>query len=244
MRLIDSSMRVPPRSLTPQESASVAASRPIFTHEAWTLVTVSPSASRKTAVCLRFSSRLISSTPWARPSIVWNGMNESGTNSVKPPVRSCSSRTIRMCSASSWGSSMWPNMTVAVERIPARCEASMISTQRATGSLFGEIRSLTVDEHLGGGAGSRAEPGVAQPPEHLGGPEAAHVAHVRDLHRRVRVQVDVGRELLGEAQPPEVVLERPVGMDAGLDAELGRARLERLVHAPGELLARVLVGVG
>ena len=64
-------------------------------------------------------------------------MNDSGTNSVMPPVRSCSSRMTRMCSASSHGSSMWPNITVEVERRPARCDASMTSTQRATGSLFG-----------------------------------------------------------------------------------------------------------
>ena len=70
-------------------------------------------------------------------------MNESGTNSVIPPVRSCSSRTTRMCSASSHGSSIWPNITVAVERSPAACEASMISTHRATGSLLGLIRSRT-----------------------------------------------------------------------------------------------------
>ena len=94
-------------------------------------------------MCLRFSSREISSMPCVRPSSVWKGMNESGTNSVKPPVRSCSSRTTRMCSASSHGSSMWPNITVTVERSPAACEASMISTQRATGSLFGEMRSRT-----------------------------------------------------------------------------------------------------
>ena len=94
-------------------------------------------------MCLRFSSREISSTPWVRPSSVWNGMNDSGTNSVKPPVRSWSSRTTRMCSASSQGSSMCPNITVTVERMPSACEASMISTQRATGSLLGEMRSRT-----------------------------------------------------------------------------------------------------
>ena len=88
-------------------------------------------------------------------------MNDSGTNSVIPPVRSCSSRTTRMCSASSHGSSMWPNITVAVERSPAWCEASMISTQRATGSLFGEMRSRTPScEHLRGGPRRRSEAGV------------------------------------------------------------------------------------
>ena len=52
----------------------MAASRPIFTHEACRLGIVRPSASRNTAVCLRFSSREISSTPCVRPSSVWNGM--------------------------------------------------------------------------------------------------------------------------------------------------------------------------
>ena len=86
-------------------------------------------------------------------------MKDSGTNSVKPPVRSCSSRTTRMCSASSQGSSMWPNMTVAVERIPSAWDASMISTQRATGSLLGEIRSRTPSCRT-----SAAVPGVEPSP--------------------------------------------------------------------------------
>ena len=143
-------------------------------------------------MCLRFSSREISSTPCVRPSSVWNGMNDSGTNSVKPPVRSCSSRTTRMCSASSHGSSMWPNITVTVERSPSACEASMISTQRATGSLFGrDPLADAVVEHLGGGPRRRVEPGLAQALEHRARRQAADVAHVRDLHRRVRVQMEL-----------------------------------------------------
>ena len=143
MREMFSSISVPPRSLTPQRRLSVAASSPIFTQLAWRLVIVLPRASRKAAVCLRFSSREISSTPWVRPSSVLKGMKLSGTNSVIPPVRSWSSRTTRMWRASSHGSSMWPNITVEVERSPERWQASMISTQRATGSLFGEIRART-----------------------------------------------------------------------------------------------------
>ena len=159
MREIDSSISVPPRSLTPQRSASVAASSPIFTQLACRLGTLRPSASRNAAVCLRFSSREISSIPCVRPSSVWNGMNESGTNSVKPPVRACSSRTTRMCSASSSGSSMWPNITVTVERSPSRWLASMISTQRATGSLLGLMRSRTPSWRT-----SAAVPGVESSP--------------------------------------------------------------------------------
>ena len=64
-----------------------------------------------------------------------------------------------MWRASSHGSSMWPNITVEVERSPARWQASMISTQRATGSLFGEIRWRTPScEHLGGGPGVEPSP--------------------------------------------------------------------------------------
>ena len=74
MREMFSSISVPPRSLTPQRRLSVAASRPIFTQLACRLGIVRPSASRKAAVCLRFSSREISSIPWVRPSSVWNGM--------------------------------------------------------------------------------------------------------------------------------------------------------------------------
>jgi hypothetical protein len=55
--------------------------------------------------------------------------------------------------------------------------------------------------------------------------------------------VHVRRGLLGEAQPPEVVVEAPVGVDARLHADLRRAVGERLVHAADELLAVVLVGV-
>ena len=202
MRLMLSSISVPPRSFTPQRSASVAASRPIFTQLACRLGIVRPSASRNTAVCLRFSSREISSIPCVRPSSVWNGMNESGTNSVKPPVRSCSSRTTRMCSASSHGSSMWPNITVTVERRPAACAASMISTQRATGSLFGEIRSRTPSCSTSAavpGRGVQAR-GLAggRTPRRSGQARPAHVVH---LHRRVGVQVHVRRHLLGHAQP-------------------------------------------
>ena len=54
---------------------------------------------------------------------------------------------------------MWPNITVEVERSPARWEASMISTQRATGSLFGEIRWRTPSSRT-----SAAVPGVEPSP--------------------------------------------------------------------------------
>ena len=65
-----------------------------------------------------------------------------------------------------------------------------------------------------------------------------------DLHRRVRVQVQLRRRLLGQPQPAEVVVERPVRVDARLDADLRRPVVDRVLQAPDELLAVVLVGVG
>ena len=67
-----------------------------------------------------------------------------------------------MCSASSHGSSMWPNITVALVESPARAEASMTSTHRFTGSLFGEIRSRTPSSST-----SAAVPGVEPSPASL-----------------------------------------------------------------------------
>ena len=66
---------------------------------------------------------------------------------------------------------------------------------------------------------------------------------MRDLHRAVRVQVQLRRGLLGDAQPAEVVLEAQSGWMPGLHADLGRAVRDRVVHAADELLAVVLVGV-
>jgi hypothetical protein len=58
---------------------------------------------------------------------------------------------------------MWPNMTVAVERSPAACAASMISTQRATGSLFGLMRWRTPSSST-----SAAVPGASRGPPRRG----------------------------------------------------------------------------
>ena len=78
-----------------------------------------------------------------------------------------------MCSASSHGSSMWPNITVEVERSPTRWQASMISTQRATGSLFGLMRSRTPSCSTSAAVpGVESRPGVAQPREDLVGRQA------------------------------------------------------------------------
>ena len=57
------------------------------------------------------------------------------------------------------------------------------------------------------------------------------------------MQVQVRRMVLGDAQPVQVVLQAPVRVDARLDAQLGRAVLEREVDALAEVGLVVLVGV-
>ena len=200
-------------------------------------------------MCLRFSSREISSTPCVRPSSVWKGMNDSGTNSVIPPVRSCSSRTTRMCSASSHGSSMWPNITVAVERSPARWRGfDDLHPARHRQLVRRDPLAHAVVQDLGGGARRRAEAGVAQAREHLRAAASAEMSHMCAISIGLyacRCSSAPTRRALGEAQPAEVVLERPVGVDARLDADLARAVVDRVLGTRrDELPLVVLVGVG
>ena len=112
-------------------------------------------------------------------------MNESGTNSVKPPVRSWSSRTTRMCSASSQGSSMWPNMTVTVLRTPGRVRGLDDLHPARDGQLVRrDALAHAVVEHLRCRARGGAEPGVLEAREHLGQRQVAR--HEVQLHRASR----------------------------------------------------------
>ena len=58
------------------------------------------------------------------------------------------------------------------------------------------------------------------------------------------MEVELRCGLLDHAQPVLVVLERPVGMDAGLHADLGGAELDGLADLLLQRRAVVLVGVG
>ena len=185
-----SSISVPPRSLTPQRSASVAASRPIFTQLACTLGIVRPSARRKTAVCLRFSSREISSIAVRAPEQRVE-RDERQRHELGDPARA-----LLQLAHDAHVLGQLPRLLDVAEHHrrrraqPGGVEASMISTQRATGSLFGrDALAHAVVQHLGRGARRRVQPGLAQPREDLARRQAGDVAHVRDLHRRVGVQV-------------------------------------------------------
>ena len=150
-----------------------------------------------------------------------------------------------MCSASSQGSSMWPNITVTVERRPALWRGLDDLDPAGHRQLVRrDPLAHPVVEHLGGGSRRGVQAGLAQPMEDLDRRQTRGEAHVVDLHGRVGVQVQLGRDLLRRPQPLLVVLERPVGMDARLDAELGGAELHGVGDLALEVLARMLVGVG
>ena len=101
-----------------------------------------------------------------------------------------------------------------------------------------------VVEHLGRGPRRRAEPALEQVLEDLVGPLARALAHVVDLHRRVGVQVQLRRHLLGQPQPLAVLLQGQVRMDPPLHAELGRPELDRFADPLGEVLLGDLIGIG
>src|SRR5438093_1068067 len=88
----------------------------------------------------------------------------SGTNSVKPPLRRCWSRTRSRCRAQLRGPSTWPNMIVAVDR-------------PAGPGLLGTADDLVERDEVRGPAEVRGEPALRE-----GAEAAAEVADVRVVH--------------------------------------------------------------
>ena len=153
-------------------------------------------------------------------------------------MRSCNVRTTRMCSASS------RLLDVAEHDRDRRAQAGAVGRlddldPAGDRQLVGrDALTHAVVEHLRRRARHRPDAAAfsrSKPRERL------LAGQVIDLHRRVGVQVDVRRLVLGHAQPL-VVGDHPVRVDARLHADLGRPERDRLAHTPAELL-RVLVGV-
>ena len=165
--------------------------------------------------------------------------NGSGTSSVKPPVRCCSSRTRRRWRAQLRGVSTWPNMIVAVERSPARCAVSCTSSHCAVFTLSGQrTRAHLVVEDLGGRARQRGEPDVAEPGEVVVERLAERRRALPDLERRERVHVQVGQLALDRLADLDVVVAVEARVDPALEADLDRAALPGLVRAADDLLGR------
>ncbi len=133
-----SSISVPLKSFAPAFRQAKETSNPSFTHETWRFLIAPWSRTRASACTRKCSSRR---APGRAPPCLYNRvfswMKPSGTNSVNPPVRFWIDLNSKMCRTQSAGSSTCPYIIVDVVGIPSSCAVVMISTQWATGSLFG-----------------------------------------------------------------------------------------------------------
>ena len=212
MREMFSSISVPPRSLTPQRRLSVAASRPIFTQLACRFVIVLPSARRNAAVCLRLSSRgdLLDAVGAAQQRIERDEAERHELGNAACPL-------LQLADDPHVAGEL-PGLLDVTEhhgrgRAQARAVRGLDDLDPAGNRQLVRRDPLPdpVVEHLGRGAGSGTEPALDQVVEHRLGRLAGPLAHEVDLHRRVGVEVELGRHLLGQPQPAPVLLERVVG---------------------------------
>ena len=97
-------------------------------------------------------------------------------------------------------------------------------------------RAHFVVEDLGRGAGQRGEAGVLQRAQVVGERHVEPARAFGHLERGEAVHVDRRRDLLHRARDVDVVVAVEVGMDAALQAHLGRAALDRLDDAALHLL--------
>ncbi len=99
-------------------------------------------------------------------------------------------------------------------------------------------RAHLVVEDLGGRAGQRREPRVAQPREVVGQRQAERRRALPDLERRERVHVHLRHRVLDRAHDRLVVVAVERRMDPALQAHLGRAAIPRLDDAARDLVER------
>ena len=78
---------------------------------------------------------------------------------VKPPVRSCTWRSRSRCSTRSATVSTWPNIMVAVVRMPRPCASSMTRSHSSVVALRGAIFSRTDSTRI-----SAPPPGIESMP--------------------------------------------------------------------------------
>ena len=163
--------------------------------------------------------------------------NGSGTNSVKPPVSFCSARVRTRWRATCTGRSTVPNMIVTFERRPTECAVRCASSHSSVFTLSGQMTARTSSSRI-----SAAVPGSVASPASFSLHEVVGERHVEParafghLERGEAVHVDLRRDLLHRARDVDVVVAVEVGVDAALEAHLGRAALDRLDHAALHLL--------
>src|SRR3984957_11823519 len=174
-------------------------------------------------------------------------MNGSRTNSVKPPVRSCTDRITRRCPTQCAGVSTCPYIIVEEVRRPSSCAVLMTSIQTEAGSLPLVSTQRTSSSRISAAVpGSESRPASLAPPQPLPDRQAGAGRPVDNFHRGERVYVKIWAASLDFGSDFEICCSWQIGMDTTLHAHLGGAGLPRFDRAVADLLERegVRVGVG
>ena len=123
-------------------------------------------------------------------------------------------------------------MIVTFERSPTECAIRCASSHSSVLTLSGQMMARTSSSRI-----SAAVPGSVARPASFSLRQVLAQRHVEaarafgDLERGEAVDVDVRRDLLHGPGHVEVVVAVEVGMDAALQAHLGRAALDGLDDA-------------
>ena len=195
------------------------------------------STSRATA-CISIASRKLGpERAWPlRHSGASMCTNGSGTNSVKPPVCSCRSRTCSRWRAQCRGDSTWPNMMVAVLRRPTRCAARITSSHCCVLTLSGQMIARTSSQRISAAVpGSVRRPASRSCAEEGLQPDPERAGAVGDLERRERMHVDVRRGTPRGLHDRQVGVAGVARVDAALQAHFRRPARLRLRHALADL---------
>ena len=91
------------------------------------------------------------------------GTNGSGTNSVKPPLRTLLFARAQKVPRPAAGDSTWPNIIVTFERNPTRWAAPCTASHCSVVTLSGQMTCRTSSSRISAAVpGQRAEAGVAE----------------------------------------------------------------------------------
>ena len=205
------------------------------------------SASRATA-CISTASRKVGPRRAAPLRYIGASMctKGNGTNSVKPPVSACKSRTTRRCRAQDRGCSTCPYMIVDVVRRPRPCAVlDDIEPLRRVHLVRADDGAHLVVQDLGGGARQGAQAGGLELRQKRPDRQSKRRRALRDLQRREGVNVHLrDRRLDGAADARDRSRRcsrdgcRPAGRPRWRRAPTPRSRGARFPRARGHTARR------
>ena len=135
------------------------------------------------------------------------------------------------------GCSTEPNMMVMLERRPTPCAVRCASNHSSVLILSGQMSARTSSSRISAAVpGSVLRPGLLQAGQVLGQRDLGPARALGHLQGREAVDVDVGRTGPHRLEHVQVVVPVEVGVDAALQADLGRTLVDRLHHPPRDLV--------